>query len=97
MEVLKLTLEPFNDIEHVATLLGIPFDPHSTTTSIASATHKHENVSSLSQAYASSASPAGALDPRSAEFKDILNRLAKAAIYLKTHADIMDSERYEIW
>ena len=91
MEVLKLTLEPFNDIESVAALLGIPFDPNHTRGAAA------DTSSSLSQAYASSASPAGALDPRSPEFKDILNRLAKAAIYLKTHHDIMDSERYEIW
>jgi len=60
--------------------------------------HLHaDNSSSLSQAYASSSSPAGALDPRSPEFRDILAKLAKAAIYLKTHGDIMDSERYEIW
>lgn len=94
MEILKLTLEPFNDIESVASLLGIPFDPNNHA---APNGNSADHTSSLSQAYASSASPAGALDPRSPEFKDILNRLAKAAIYLKTHHDIMDSERYEIW
>jgi hypothetical protein len=93
--VLRVTLEPFNDIEHVASLLGIPFEAAvpSTPSAKAAAT----DTSSLSNAYAASNTPAGSLDPRSPEFKDILNRLAKAAIYLKTHHDIMDSERYEIW
>lgn len=66
--------------------------------STSSATHTAgTDTSSLSNAYAASNTPAGSLDPRSPEFKDILNRLAKAAIYLKTHHDIMDAERYETW
>lgn len=60
VEILKHTLEPFNDIESVASLLGIPFDPNSHSVANNNS-NSQDHISSLSQAYASSSSPAGAL------------------------------------
>eukprot|EP00428_Durinskia_dybowskii_P060658 CAMPEP_0170381734 /NCGR_PEP_ID=MMETSP0117_2-20130122/14567_1 /TAXON_ID=400756 /ORGANISM="Durinskia baltica, Strain CSIRO CS-38" /LENGTH=872 /DNA_ID=CAMNT_0010637325 /DNA_START=183 /DNA_END=2801 /DNA_ORIENTATION=+ len=85
VEALRRTLVPFDDIEVVADLLGIPFDVNRNG-------YKHTDFNKSAQN-----TLAGSLDPRSPEFKDILNRLAQAAIYLKTHLDIFDSNRYNHW
>jgi hypothetical protein len=107
-----LTLEPFNDIEAVATVLGIPFDATvggaggdatpSSTVIASSSSSSVSSTSSTSMVVATSSSTGSSggsvsLDPRSPEFKDILARLAKAAVYLHSHRDILDCERYLIW
>jgi hypothetical protein len=38
-----------------------------------------------------------ALDPRSPEFQDILNKLSRAVNFLRSHTEIMESERYIQW
>ena len=82
VEILRSTLQPFNDIEQISTVLGIPFDTLHLHTNSNTTTNNTNTTSTTT------------LDPRSAEFKEILTKISKTAIYLKTHNDIMDSKRY---
>jgi hypothetical protein len=112
VETLKKTLAPFNEVEGVAGLLGIPFDARGLPTNTGPG----------------GIIPAEALnvDPRAPEFKEILNRLSKvfkicvyiytyiykyiyiyAHVYiniyiqalesLRGHREFRDSERYHRW
>ena len=85
VEILRSTLQPFNDIEQISTLLGIPFDTLHLHTNSNTTTNNTNTTSTTSTT---------TLDPRSTEFKEILTKISKTAIYLKTHNDIMDAKRY---
>lgn len=65
----------------VASLLGIPLDPH-------------ENSSLVSRGIEPVASN---LDPRSPEFQQILTKLSKSFLFLRSHRDIRDSQKYLVW
>lgn len=79
VEVLRDMLVPFNDIEEVAGLLGIPVDPRGHSTA------KAGDLATVS------------IDPRSAEFQNILARLSKAFGALRAHKDLKESEKYQKW
>lgn len=85
VEALKTTLAPFTDIEGVAELLGIPFDPKGLST--------NEGGASRSTV----ATSFNVIDPRAPEFKDVLLRLAKALSFLRNRREFRDSERYTRW
>ena len=84
VEALKTTLAPFTEIEGVAELLGIPFDPKGLST----------NEGASRSVVASSFN---VIDPRAPEFKDVLMRLAKALSFLRNRREFRDSERYTRW
>ena len=78
---------PFNDIEEIASSLGIPFDSPN-------ALNNSSNfITSLTQhnSYTST------IDPRSSEFQELLNRLAKAIDYVQDHRYYYDSNKYLKW
>jgi len=109
VEKLNTIIGPFNDIEGIATSLGIPFDAHGKATAAAGTTggpaagsgsrsgSDAPSSSSTSSPSSSSSSPSLSsrrLDPRSPEFKNILARLSKALSFIYEHKEIKDSAKY---
>lgn len=82
-ESLKKILTPFDDIEDIASILGIPVDArgNSATNSNSSNGSNRESVT----------------DPRSPEFQAALLRLSRALSFLYDHKDFLDSDRYQKW
>lgn len=83
-EVLRKTLQPFSELETVASLLGIPFDARGLPTG-----NDLPAASATSGPYV--------IDPRSPEFHDLLSRLSKAMTFLNDHRELYDSSRYYRW
>ena len=77
VDTLLKALAPFNEVEKVAGLLGIPVDARGNPTVMQS--------HSLN------------IDPRSQEFREVLNRLSKAIAFLRQHPEFRDSDKYLQW
>ena len=93
--MLKSTLAPFNDVESVAGLLGIPFDARGMPTK--KWEKGHENGHSKGEgAEKGMVMDSFNIDPRAPEFKDVLVRLSTALKSLKG-VSFLDSERYHRW
>ena len=88
MDILKSTLAPFNDVEGVAGLLGIPFDARGLPTK--------QNEKASQKADSGVVTDTFNIDPRAPEFKDVLLRLSTALKSLKG-VNFLDSERYHRW
>lgn len=95
MDVLKSTLAPFNDVESVAGLLGIPFDARGMPTKKWEKGHEngHSKVEGTEKGMVMDSFN---IDPRAPEFKDVLIRLSTALKSLKG-VPFLDSERYHRW
>jgi uncharacterized protein YoxC len=101
VEILNKTLKPFQDIEDVAQMLGIPYE------SIHHPNASNSNNSLLSPAPTPSSSRKSNnnsqndfitnLDPRSPEFKEMLMKLSSAVVFLHEHKDIMENSKYYQW
>jgi uncharacterized protein YoxC len=101
VEILNKTLKPFQDIEDVAQMLGIPYE------SIHHPNASNNNNSLLSPAPTPSTSRKNNnnsqndfitnLDPRSPEFKEMLLKLSSAVVFLHEHKDIMENSKYYQW
>jgi len=96
VEVLDTSLVPFDHIEKSAVALGLPVD-----ISAANKVAAKGSGGNLASAVSVSASGAGregivgaALDPRSAEFKEILNQLTVGMEFLTSHTDMHDAAKY---
>jgi hypothetical protein len=99
VEKLNTIIGPFDDIEGIATSLGIPFDAHGKATATAGTTGGGMAASGSgpdAPSSSSSSSPLSSrrLDPRSPEFKNILARLSKALAFIYEHKEIKDSAKY---
>lgn len=88
MDVLKTTLAPFNDVEGVAGLLGIPFDARGLPTKANEKSAQKSEIKAITDSFN--------IDPRAPEFKDVLIRLSTALKSLKG-VNFLDSERYHRW
>jgi hypothetical protein len=94
VDVLKTTLAPFNDVEGVAGLLGIPFDARGQPTkNWDRAEHGNIKGEGSDKGHLSDSFN---IDPRAPEFKDVLVRLSTALKSLKG-VNFLDSERYHRW
>jgi len=101
-ETLKQTLAPFDDIEHIATLLGIPVDARGNITSsplpgTGSSSGTLSSISSSATGVIDYSGGNSSMDPRSPEFHAALTRLSKALSFIRDHGDFCDSERYHRW
>lgn len=92
VDVLKTTLAPFNDVEGVAGLLGIPFDARGQLTQ----TKDRGGDKGRAEAEKMQIVESFSIDPRAPEFKDVLLRLSTALTSLKG-VNFLDSERYHRW
>ena len=82
-------LGPFNELEQVALLLGVPFDPHMNPSGESddinkSVEYRRRTGNTLS-------------DPRSPEFRQALHRLAKASAQVDKHPEFQDNGKYRGW
>jgi hypothetical protein len=91
VEKLHGVLGPFNEMEQVATLLGVPFDPSNTN-----ADNKLAEQKGLESRIISSGS-GSVQDPRSQEFRQALHRLAKASAQVDQHHEFQDGDKYRMW
>ncbi|RYG67513.1 hypothetical protein EON64_07265 [archaeon] len=92
VEVLEQTLKPFNEIEEVASVLGIPMPLHPsnpTHTNTHTPTHTHAHIPTPDSSITSSN-----IDVRSPEFIEILSKLSHATAFLKKNRDIHDADMY---
>lgn len=85
VEILQQTLQPFDEIEEVAQQLGIPYEAPSGV---------NNGVQKSGAVFDSGFMT---LDPRSREFQDILGKLSRAFTFLRSHTEIMESDRYIQW
>lgn len=84
-EKLKNSLGPFNDVEEIASLLGIPLG--------SSLINKN-----LTDVFNTTNNQVGTItDPRSPEFQSALTRLSKAVLIFKKHPEFLESELYQKW
>ena len=91
VEILNKTLKPFQDIEDVANILGIPIESiHHNSSSSSS------GLTSPTPAHHQSAAAVN-LDPRSPEFKEVLMKLSSAVVFLHEHKEIMENHKYSQW
>ena len=88
VDVLKTTLAPFNDVEGVAGLLGIPFDARGLPTKANEKSAHRSEIKAITDSFN--------IDPRAPEFKDVLIRLSTALKTLKG-VNFLDSARYHRW
>ncbi len=95
---LRAALKPFEEVESIARMLGIPLDTKG------SALGSSQLAANGSGVGVSSSTAAGnrvggniVTDPRSPEFKDLLVRLSAAHRFLDEHREYMDSDKYHRW
>lgn len=81
---IKHSLEPLNNVEDFAHILGIPTDAYGSRTQI------KQTSSSVHHA-----TPAS--DPRSADFQKTMNHITTAMKFIKDHPDLKDAELYKKW
>lgn len=86
-------LGPFNELEQVALLLGVPFDPHMNPAGDENDAAK-KNVVDIRKR---SGGGNTISDPRSPEFRQALHRLAKASAQVDQHPDFQDAGKYKGW
>ena len=79
---MKTTLAPFDDVEDIATLLGIPIDTRTNGTK--PIITNDNNIGAHA-------------DPRSPEFQAALEKIAKTLIFVNQHPEFRDNERYHRW
>ena len=102
---LRTCLKPFEDVEIIARSLGIPLD---TQSSKSNSSNTGNSSLAATGAYKSSGSRGGGgsgsgsgshviSDPRSAEFKELLVRMAASHKFLDEHREYMDSDKYHHW
>lgn len=103
VESLRESLIPFNDIEEISGLLGIPVDigqAQNSSSNDNQAVSKSTTQSKQSNNSSNNTRPTLShvvIDPRSPEFHDILRRLSSATIYFREHRHYLDSEKYTKW
>jgi hypothetical protein len=84
-EKLKHSLGPFNDVEEIASLLGIPLGSNLIN-------------KNLTDVFSTTNNQAGTItDPRSPEFQSALTRLSKAVLIFRKHPEFLESELYQKW
>jgi len=105
VEKLRTCLKPFEDVEIIARSLGIPLDtqssksnPSNTGNSSLAATGAYKSSGSRGGGGSGSGSGSHVIsDPRSAEFKELLVRMAASHKFLDEHREYMDSDKYHHW
>lgn len=96
VEKLHGVLGPFKELEQVALLLGVPFDPHMNPADGENDSTTYANKSSLVDTN-KRVSGNTISDPRSPEFRQALHRLAKASAQVDQHPEFQDAGKYRGW
>jgi hypothetical protein len=101
VEKLQAVLTPFDDIETIAQSLGIPVDSHGkpvgALSSASSSSSSYSTSSSSQRSVSTNAHVLMQIDPRSQEFKRLLNRLVSTLGFVRRHPDIRDASVYLRW